>query len=53
MLDKQSLEQLKAQAVEQRDKYVQMLHEANGAIGMLEYLLKQIDETKEQENDPT
>jgi len=50
MLDKQSLEELKAQAVEQRDKYVQMLHEANGAIGMLEYLLSQVDETEEQEN---
>ena len=50
MLDKQSLEELKAQAVEQRDKYVQMLHEANGAIGMLEYLLSQVDKTEEQEN---
>jgi len=50
MLDKQSLEQLKAQAVEQRDKYVQMLHEANGAIGMLEYLLTQVEETEEKED---
>lgn len=47
MLDKQSLEQLKAQAVEQRDKYVQMLHEANGAIGMIEYLLKILDRQEE------
>ena len=53
MLDKQRLEELKAEAVEQRDKYVQMLHEANGAIGMLNYLLSQIGETKEQENYPT
>lgn len=50
MLDKQNLERLKAQAVEQRDKYVQMLHEANGAIGMLEYLLSQLEETGEKEN---
>jgi len=51
MLDKLSLEQLKAQAVEQRDKYVQMLHESNGAIGMLNYLLEQAaEETEEQED---
>jgi len=42
MLDKSTLEQLKAEAVEQRDRYIQMLHEANGAIGMLDYLLAQI-----------
>ena len=44
MLDKSTLEQLKAEAVEQRDKYIQMLHEANGAIGMLDYLLAQVAE---------
>jgi len=48
MLDKQRLEQLKAEAVEQRDKYVRMLHEANGAIGMLEYLLLQVEKAKEE-----
>ena len=47
MLDKQSLERLKAQAEEQRDKYIQMLHEANGAIGMVEYLLKILDQQEE------
>jgi hypothetical protein len=47
MLDKQSLERLKAQAEEQRDKYIQMLHEANGAIGMLNHLLRKIEEDKD------
>jgi len=46
MLDKEGLERLKSQAVEQRDRYVQMLHEANGAIGMLEYLLLQVEKAK-------
>ena len=48
MLDKKELEHLKAQAVVQRDKYVQMFHEANGAIGMLEYLLSQVEKAKEE-----
>jgi len=45
MLDKSTLEQLKAEAVEQRDKYIRMLHEANGAIGMLDYLLAQVTDS--------
>ena len=52
MLDKQSLERLKAQAEEQRDKYIQMFHEANGAIGMLNYLLKEIEENKKGAEGP-
>jgi len=49
MLDKEGLERLKAQALEQRDKYVQMLHEANGAIGMLDFLLAQLDQAPSEE----
>jgi len=46
MLDKQSLERLKTQAEEQRDKYIQMFHEANGAIGMLNYLLQEAEKNE-------
>ena len=49
MLDKEGLERLKTQALEQRDKYVQMLHEANGAIGMLDFLLAQVEEKGEED----
>jgi hypothetical protein len=28
-----------------------MLHEANGAIGMLEYLLTQVEKTEEEEEE--
>jgi hypothetical protein len=50
MIDRETLEALRAQALEKKDSYIQMLHEANGAIGMLEYLLSQVDKTEEQEN---
>lgn len=47
MIDRETLEALKAQALEKRDNYIQMLHEANGAIGMVEYLLKILDQQEE------
>jgi len=46
-MNKQELERLKAQAVEQRDKYLRMLHEANGAIGVINLLLSQLDKAEE------
>lgn len=47
MIDRETLEALKAQALEKRDNYIQMLNEANGAIGMIEYLLKILDQQEE------
>jgi hypothetical protein len=47
MIDRETLEALRAQALEKKDSYIQMLHEANGAIGMIEYLLKILDRQEE------
>ena len=42
-LDKDYLLSLKAQATEQRQKYWEMVQQANGAIAMVDVLLTEID----------
>ena len=42
-LDKDYLLNLKAQATEQRQKYWEMVQQANGAIAMVDVLLTEID----------
>jgi hypothetical protein len=51
-LDKDYLLNLKAQATEQRQKYWEMVQQANGAIAMVDVLLTEIDrqDTPEVEN---
>ena len=48
-LDKNYLLGLKAQATEQRQKYWEMVQQANGAIAMVDVLLTEIDR-EEPEN---
>ena len=48
-LDKEYLLSLKAQATEQRQKYLDMVQQANGAIAMVDVLLTELDR-KEPEN---
>ena len=48
-LDKDYLLSLKAQATEQRQKYWEMVQQANGAIAMVDVLLTEIDR-EEPEN---
>jgi hypothetical protein len=42
-LDKEYLLNLKTQATEQRQKYWEMVQQANGAIAMVDVLLTEID----------
>jgi hypothetical protein len=42
-LDKDYLLSLKAQATEQRQKYWEMVQQANGAIAMVDVLLTELD----------
>jgi hypothetical protein len=48
-LDKDYLLGLRSQALEQRQKYLDLIQQANGAIAMVDVLLTEIDR-KEQEN---
>ena len=48
-LDKEYLLGLRNQALEQRQKYLDLIQQANGAIAMVDVLLTEIDR-KEPEN---
>ena len=50
-LDKDYLLGLKAQATEQRQKYWEMVQQANGAIAMVDVLLTEIDREEPENQD--
>jgi hypothetical protein len=43
VLDKEYLLDLRNQALEQRQKYLELIQQANGAIAMVDVLLTEID----------
>ena len=50
-LDKEYLLSLKAQATEQRHKYLDMVQQANGAIAMVDVLLTELDREEPENQD--
>ena len=42
-LTKDRLLEIKQDAVQERDKYLNMIQQANGAIAMIEHLIQQLD----------
>lgn len=50
-LDKEYLLSLKVQATEQRQKYLDMVQQANGAIAMVDVLLTEIDREEPESQD--
>lgn len=50
-LTKEYLVNLKDQAVAKRHEYVNMVHQADGAIDMLNMLINQLDKPEEQDGD--
>jgi hypothetical protein len=54
-LDKEYLLGLRNQALEQRQKYLDLIQQANGAIAMVDVLLTELDreEPENQDGEPT
>jgi hypothetical protein len=50
-LDKEYLLNLKNQATEQRQKYLDMVQQANGAIAMVDVLLTELDREEPENQD--
>lgn len=50
-LDREYLLSLKAQATEQRQRYLDMVQQANGAIAMVDVLLTEIDREEPESQD--
>jgi hypothetical protein len=50
-LSKQHLMHLREQAVAKRQAYVDMVHQADGAIGVLDLLLSQLDQPNPESPD--
>lgn len=51
LLDRQTLMHLRQQAVAKRQAYVDMVHQADGAIGVLDLLLSQLDQPNPESPD--
>ena len=50
-LDKEYLLGLRNQALEQRQKYIDLVQQANGAIAMVDVLLKELDQEEPENHD--
>lgn len=50
-LDREYLLNLRNQALEQRQKYIDLVQQANGAIAMVDVLLKELDREEPENHD--
>lgn len=51
LLDRQTLMHLRQQAVAKRQAHVDMVHQADGAIGVIDLLLEQLDKPQAESPD--